>query len=186
MSLVSLLLDLFREYSRLTLLPACRYRNRLGDLLSASTSLSDRRTGLCQNTRRYRPPSVCYPMHRAPLLSADRQRQDSYPAGHLYFYSLLNGLTADGANIRAAQYAFAAIYLATQAVVFAIYRLCPGVSIGLALYLVNADHPSSTVSSSRPLGSRCIETSPFDLRPQVVQRLRSYARILHCVARPVL
>lgn len=51
----------------------------------------------------------------------------------------MNGLTADGANIRAAQYAFAAIYLATQAVVFAIYRLCPGVSIGLALYLVNAD-----------------------------------------------
>ncbi|CDS08832.1 hypothetical protein LRAMOSA10193 [Lichtheimia ramosa] len=45
-----------------------------------------------------------------------------YPAGFVYVYSALYYLTDHGNNIRLAQYVFAGIYVATQAVVFAIYH----------------------------------------------------------------
>ncbi|KAI9007968.1 glycosyltransferase [Phycomyces nitens] len=44
-----------------------------------------------------------------------------YPAGFVYIYSGLYYLTNKGTNVRLAQYIFAGIYLATQAVVFALY-----------------------------------------------------------------
>ncbi|CAM0140349.1 dolichyl-P-Man:Man(5)GlcNAc(2)-PP-dolichol alpha-1,3-mannosyltransferase [Umbelopsis sp. WA50703] len=45
-----------------------------------------------------------------------------YPAGFVWVYSGLYYLTDSGTNIQRAQYIFAAIYLATQLVVFSIYR----------------------------------------------------------------
>ncbi|KAL0090653.1 glycosyltransferase family 58 protein [Phycomyces blakesleeanus] len=44
-----------------------------------------------------------------------------YPAGFVYIYSGLYYLTNKGTNVRLAQYIFAGLYLATQAVVFALY-----------------------------------------------------------------
>ncbi|KAI8139572.1 glycosyltransferase [Fennellomyces sp. T-0311] len=44
-----------------------------------------------------------------------------YPAGFVYIYSWLYRITSDGVNIRLAQYLFAALYLATQLIVFSIY-----------------------------------------------------------------
>jgi alpha-1,3-mannosyltransferase len=45
-----------------------------------------------------------------------------YPAGFVWVYSALYHLTDKGTNIRRAQYIFAGLYLATQYVVFSIYR----------------------------------------------------------------
>ena len=45
-----------------------------------------------------------------------------YPAGHLYFYSLLYFLTNRGQDVRIAQYVFATIYLATLLWVVLIFR----------------------------------------------------------------
>jgi len=45
-----------------------------------------------------------------------------YPAGFVWVYSGLYYLTENGTNIRRAQYFFAGLYLATQYVVFSIYR----------------------------------------------------------------
>jgi alpha-1,3-mannosyltransferase len=45
-----------------------------------------------------------------------------YPAGFVWVYSGLYYVTENGTNIRRAQYIFAALYLATQYVVFSIYR----------------------------------------------------------------
>ncbi|GAA5861810.1 hypothetical protein JCM1840_005278, partial [Sporobolomyces johnsonii] len=44
-----------------------------------------------------------------------------YPAGHIYAYSLLHRLTDGGKHLQRAQWAFAGVYLATMALVFAIY-----------------------------------------------------------------
>ena len=44
-----------------------------------------------------------------------------YPAGFVYIYSWLYEITDSGANIWLAQYLFAALYLATQWIVFSIY-----------------------------------------------------------------
>ncbi|GAA6063908.1 hypothetical protein JCM10212_003014 [Sporobolomyces blumeae] len=44
-----------------------------------------------------------------------------YPAGHIYVFSLLDYLTSSGTNLVPAQVAFAGVYLATLAFVFAIY-----------------------------------------------------------------
>ncbi|ORZ02836.1 glycosyltransferase [Syncephalastrum racemosum] len=51
-----------------------------------------------------------------------------YPAGFVYIYSLLYHITDSGQNIRRAQYLFGGLYLATQALVFAIYRRARRVS----------------------------------------------------------
>ncbi|CAM9144552.1 unnamed protein product [Chrysoparadoxa australica] len=45
-----------------------------------------------------------------------------YPAGFIYIFSLLYRLTASGRDIICAQWVFAALYVATQAFVLAIYR----------------------------------------------------------------
>ncbi|KAI8446515.1 family 58 glycosyltransferase [Phakopsora pachyrhizi] len=47
-----------------------------------------------------------------------------YPAGFLYFYSLLYYITRHGKDVRLAQYIFAALYVLTMAFVFAILRRC--------------------------------------------------------------
>uniref|UniRef100_UPI00358FB4A8 dol-P-Man:Man(5)GlcNAc(2)-PP-Dol alpha-1,3-mannosyltransferase n=1 Tax=Myxine glutinosa TaxID=7769 RepID=UPI00358FB4A8 len=44
-----------------------------------------------------------------------------YPAGFVYLYSMLYGITDRGTDIRTAQYAFAALYLITLVLVFRIY-----------------------------------------------------------------
>lgn len=44
-----------------------------------------------------------------------------YPAGHVRIFSFLYGLTDSGSDIRKAQYIFAGLYLATLAIVLAIY-----------------------------------------------------------------
>ncbi|KAK9366276.1 ALG3 protein-domain-containing protein [Lipomyces kononenkoae] len=44
-----------------------------------------------------------------------------YPAGHVYIFSILYKLTSNGKNILLAQIIFAALYLATLAVVFKLY-----------------------------------------------------------------
>ena len=52
-----------------------------------------------------------------------------YPALHLYLHTPLDFLTAQGSNLVPAQWLYAALYLATQALVFDLYRLarvrCP-------------------------------------------------------------
>lgn len=45
-----------------------------------------------------------------------------YPAGFLYLFAAIRKVTNDGTNVRAAQYLFLGIYLATQATVLMIYR----------------------------------------------------------------
>lgn len=50
-----------------------------------------------------------------------------YPAGFIYFYSVLYYLTEQGKNIRTAQYIFAGIYVATLALVYRIYARCNSV-----------------------------------------------------------
>ncbi|GAA6026216.1 hypothetical protein JCM11491_005979, partial [Sporobolomyces phaffii] len=45
-----------------------------------------------------------------------------YPAGHLYAYSVLHYLTDGGRRLERAQWLFGAVYVATLAVVFGIYR----------------------------------------------------------------
>ncbi|GAA5966406.1 hypothetical protein JCM21900_006173 [Sporobolomyces salmonicolor] len=44
-----------------------------------------------------------------------------YPAGHIYAYSLLHRLTDGGKHLQRAQWVFAGVYVATMALVFAIY-----------------------------------------------------------------
>lgn len=45
-----------------------------------------------------------------------------YPAAHVYIYSLLSDLTDSGKDILTAQYVFAALYIATLALVLFVYR----------------------------------------------------------------
>ncbi|KAJ2799055.1 dolichyl-P-Man:Man(5)GlcNAc(2)-PP-dolichol alpha-1,3-mannosyltransferase, partial [Coemansia helicoidea] len=45
-----------------------------------------------------------------------------YPAGFVWVYALLRAVTGGGADLRTAQYVFLAVYVATLAVVLAIYR----------------------------------------------------------------
>jgi alpha-1,3-mannosyltransferase len=45
-----------------------------------------------------------------------------YPAGHLYFYSLLYFATDQGRDIRTAQYVFAGLYLVSLAFVVHLFR----------------------------------------------------------------
>ena len=45
-----------------------------------------------------------------------------YPAGHVWIYTALYRLTDSGRDIKTAQIVFAAIYVATLAVVFRLYR----------------------------------------------------------------
>jgi alpha-1,3-mannosyltransferase len=45
-----------------------------------------------------------------------------YPAAHLYLYNMLYAATRDGADVFLAQVRFAALYLATLALVMACYR----------------------------------------------------------------
>jgi alpha-1,3-mannosyltransferase len=45
-----------------------------------------------------------------------------YPAGFVYIYSLLYGVTDRGANVKLAQYIFIGIYLAFISLVFYVYR----------------------------------------------------------------
>ena len=45
-----------------------------------------------------------------------------YPAGHVYIYAALHRLTAGGADVARAQWLFAALYLATLALVLGVYR----------------------------------------------------------------
>ncbi|KAK4056116.1 dolichyl-P-Man:Man(5)GlcNAc(2)-PP-dolichol alpha-1,3-mannosyltransferase [Microbotryomycetes sp. JL221] len=52
-----------------------------------------------------------------------------YPAGFLYIYSVLYAVTERGSNLRAAQYIFAALYVVTMGLVFAILRRCNTASI---------------------------------------------------------
>ncbi|KAI9500797.1 glycosyltransferase family 58 protein, partial [Coemansia spiralis] len=61
-----------------------------------------------------------------------------YPAGFVWTYQLLWAATSGGADIRLAQHVFVAIYVATQAVVFAAYyrardRVSPSVLVPLVL-----------------------------------------------------
>lgn len=44
-----------------------------------------------------------------------------YPAGHLYVYAVISKFSAGGVELRSVQYAFAALYLFSQAVMFAVY-----------------------------------------------------------------
>jgi len=57
-----------------------------------------------------------------PARPASRRPVLRYPAGFVYVYSWLYWLTDHGANIRRAQWIFVGLYLATTAVVLAIYR----------------------------------------------------------------
>jgi len=45
-----------------------------------------------------------------------------YPAGHIYAYSLLHYITEAGQHLQRAQWIFAAVYIATLALVFGIYQ----------------------------------------------------------------
>lgn len=61
----------------------------------------------------------------------------SYPAGFLYIFSGLYYMTAEGRNIRVAQYLFLLLYLLTLVVIFAIYQKSLKVSVKQSQDLYN-------------------------------------------------
>ncbi|PWN96505.1 ALG3-domain-containing protein [Tilletiopsis washingtonensis] len=60
-----------------------------------------------------------------------------YPALHLYLHTPLDFLTAQGSNLVPAQWLYAALYLATQALVFDLYRLARIPPIVLPLLIIS-------------------------------------------------
>ncbi|PWN17981.1 ALG3-domain-containing protein [Microstroma glucosiphilum] len=71
-------------------------------------------------------------MQQAQQFLADGQRNYSqikgdtgpcvYPAGHLFFYSIIHRLTDGGKNLRVGQYLFGGLYMISQALMVAIYQ----------------------------------------------------------------
>lgn len=84
-----------------------------------------------------------------------------YPAAHVYLYTALYYLTSEGRDIFVAQCIFAAIYLATVAVVMAVYRRGQASSTSPFLPVIETySNMLPTGSSIHSTPSRSLEAPP--------------------------
>jgi hypothetical protein len=124
-------------------------------------------------------PLVYVPCQAFRLVVAIPCGVSSYPAGFVYIYALLHRWTSGGLDIRLAQYMFAALYVATMAVVFKIYSCSHKVKGGIRTLAFRG--PSWATDSTvfdRPGGA--VEAAALDLRAAAVQRRGRHVLYVLC------
>lgn len=119
-----------------------------------------------------------------------------YPAGHVWFFLILYGLTGRGSNISLAQFIYACIYIINLIVVYKIYSHHRVKQVSFSNIIVNIVYKTTYTHSSSlkfliSLGSSLrvpnhvlhLSENSFYLHLEIIQRSSSYDVRLHVVLR---